>query len=122
MLQVGCAGALLSYLQRRRAAAYLPGDDAAYMMFRITMLEMFSLRETMFINADTLHSLGIIDAEAHPNSHNRARTPSLAQKKVFRYMDCSTILQEPRKGDSCSVSAFYVQASTSMLSTSVWTL
>lgn len=35
------------------------------------MLEMFSLRETMFINTDTLHSLGIIDAEAHPNSHNR---------------------------------------------------
>ncbi|KAF1364822.1 mismatch repair protein 5 [Lizonia empirigonia] len=68
---VGCAGALLSYLQRRRAAAYLPGDEAAYMMFRITMLEMFSLRETMFINADTLHSLGIIEAEAHPHSHNR---------------------------------------------------
>ncbi|KAF3043231.1 MutS protein msh5 [Didymella heteroderae] len=70
-ITVGCAGALLSYLQRRRAAAYLPGDDAAYMMFRITTLEMFSLRETMFINADTLHSLGIIDAEAHPHSHNR---------------------------------------------------
>ena len=69
--QVGCAGALLSYLQRRRAAAYLPGDDAAYMMFRITTLQMFSLQETMFINADTLHSLGIIDAEAHPHSHNR---------------------------------------------------
>lgn len=69
--QVGCAGALLSYLQRRRSAAYLPGDDAAYMMFRITTLEMFSLRETMFINSDTLHSLGIIDAEAHPHSHNR---------------------------------------------------
>lgn len=41
------------------------------MMFRITTLEMFSLRETMFINADTLYSLGIIDAEAHPHSHNR---------------------------------------------------
>lgn len=40
-------------------------------MFRITTLEMFSLRETMFINVDTLHSLGIIDAEAHPHSHNR---------------------------------------------------
>lgn len=40
-------------------------------MFRIKMLEMFSLRNTMFINSDTLHSLGIIDAEAHPHSHNR---------------------------------------------------
>lgn len=61
----------MSYVQRRRAATYLPGDDAAYLMFRITTLEMFSLRETMFINADTLHSLGIIDVEAHPHSHNR---------------------------------------------------
>ncbi|KAF2632157.1 hypothetical protein BU25DRAFT_487709 [Macroventuria anomochaeta] len=78
---VGCAGALLSYLQRRRAAAYLPGDDAAYMMFRITMLEMFSLRETMFINADTLHSLGVIGAEAHPHSHNRGPNANSGAKE-----------------------------------------
>lgn len=41
------------------------------MMFRVTTIEMFSLRETMFINADTLRSLGIIDAEAHPHPHNK---------------------------------------------------
>lgn len=41
------------------------------MMFCIKSLELFSLRETMFVNADTLHSLGIIDAETHPHSHNR---------------------------------------------------
>ncbi|XPS97973.1 hypothetical protein M3J09_007189 [Ascochyta lentis] len=78
---VGCAGALLSYLQRRRAAAYLPGDGAAYMMFRTSTLEMFSLRETMFINADTLHSLGIIDAEAHPHSHNRGPNTNSGSKE-----------------------------------------
>ena len=79
--QVGCAGALLSYLQRRRAAAYLPGDEAAHMMFRITALEMFSLRETVFINADTLRSLGIIDAESHPHSHNRGPNANSGAKE-----------------------------------------
>jgi DNA mismatch repair protein MSH5 len=45
--QIGCAGALLSYLQRRRAAGYLPGDPDAHMMFRVSSLEMFSLRDIM---------------------------------------------------------------------------
>ncbi|KAH6615072.1 muts domain V-domain-containing protein [Boeremia exigua] len=80
-ITVGCTGALLSYLQRRRAAAFLPGDEAAHMMFRVTNLEMFSLRDTMFINADTLHSLGVIDAEAHPHSHNRGPSASSGAKE-----------------------------------------
>jgi DNA mismatch repair protein MSH5 len=50
-------------------------------MFRIAILEMFSLRDTMFINTDTLHSLGIIDAEAHPNSHNRGPNASSGSKE-----------------------------------------
>ncbi|KAJ4353311.1 uncharacterized protein N0V89_005038 [Didymosphaeria variabile] len=73
-LTVGCAGALLSYLQRRRASAYLPGDHAAYEMFRISSLEMFSVKDTMFINSDTLHSLQIMEDESHPNSHNQGPT------------------------------------------------
>lgn len=51
------------------------------MMFRITTLEMFSLRDTMFINADTLHSLGILDAEAHPHSHNKGPNASSGAKE-----------------------------------------
>ncbi|KAH8727567.1 muts domain V-domain-containing protein [Phaeosphaeriaceae sp. PMI808] len=78
---VGCAGALISYLQRRRAAAYLPGDQTAHLMFRISMLEMFSLRETMFVNADTLHSLQILGAEPHPHSHNRGPTKANSGSK-----------------------------------------
>lgn len=65
---------MISYLQRRRATAYLPGDTTAYLMFRVASLEMFSLRDTMFINADTLHSLQILDAESHPHLHNRGPT------------------------------------------------
>ena len=56
-LTVGCAGAVLSYIQRRRATAYLPGDGEASGTFRVDTIEMFSLSESMFINTDTLLSL-----------------------------------------------------------------
>ncbi|KAL5397216.1 hypothetical protein PMIN02_002488 [Paraphaeosphaeria minitans] len=80
-LTVGCAGALLSYLQRRRAAAYLPGDEAAHGMFSISSLEMFSLKDTMFINGDTLHSLQIMENESHPNTHNQGPTKASSGSK-----------------------------------------
>ncbi|KAF2471929.1 uncharacterized protein BDR25DRAFT_366675 [Lindgomyces ingoldianus] len=80
-LTVGCAGALLSYLQRRRTAAYLPGDNAAYLMFRISTLEMFSLRDTMFIDANTLHSLQVLESESHPHSHNQGPTKANSGSK-----------------------------------------
>jgi DNA mismatch repair protein MSH5 len=50
-------------------------------MFRIATLEMFSLRETMFINADTLHSLQIMGAESHPHSHNKGPTKASSGEK-----------------------------------------
>ncbi|KAM0722978.1 hypothetical protein Q7P37_001176 [Cladosporium fusiforme] len=67
-LTVGCAGAVLSYIQRRRATAYLPGDGEASGLFRVDTIEMFSLTESMFINTDTLLSLQIISTESHPNA------------------------------------------------------
>lgn len=68
---VGCAGAVLSYLQRRRTTAYLPGDQASAAMFRVATVEMFSLSGSMFINADTLLSLQITSTESHPNAQNQ---------------------------------------------------
>lgn len=50
-------------------------------MFRVSTLEMFSLQETMFINSDTLQSLQIVDAESHPNSHNRGPSSSAGAKE-----------------------------------------
>lgn len=47
--KVGCAGAVISYLQRRRATRYLPGDSSARNFFRISALQMFSLNETMYV-------------------------------------------------------------------------
>ncbi|EMD01095.1 hypothetical protein BAUCODRAFT_62522 [Baudoinia panamericana UAMH 10762] len=67
-ITVGCAGAVLSYLQRRRVTAYLPGDEASEGMFRVATIEMFSLSGTMFINADTLLSLQITSTESHPSA------------------------------------------------------
>lgn len=46
-ITVGCAGAVLTYLQRRKAVEYLPGDRAANLAFRIMTIEMFSLSGTM---------------------------------------------------------------------------
>jgi DNA mismatch repair protein MSH5 len=70
-LTVGCAGAVISYLQRRRATAYLPGDREADAMFRINTLAMFSLKDNMFVNSDTIHSLQITSLESHPNAQQQ---------------------------------------------------
>lgn len=66
---MGCAGAILSYLSRRKNIDYLPNDGAALVAFRTRTIELFTLSEQMFINADTLASLQIIQSENHPNSH-----------------------------------------------------
>jgi DNA mismatch repair protein MSH5 len=50
-------------------------------MFRVSTLEMFSLRETMFVNANTLYSLQILDAESHPASHNKGPTKASSGAK-----------------------------------------
>ncbi|KAI9699119.1 MAG: MutS protein msh5 [Candelina mexicana] len=80
-LTVGCAGALLTYLQRRRAVGFLPGEPAANLGFRITTIEMFSLKGMMFINADTLSSLQVLQSESHPHSHNQGPTKATSGSK-----------------------------------------
>jgi DNA mismatch repair protein MSH5 len=39
------------------------------MAFRVRTIEMFTLSDMMFINADTMASLQILQSEFHPNSH-----------------------------------------------------
>ena len=46
-LTIGCAGALLTYVTRRKAVEYVPDDDYTAGSFRISALEMFSLKNTM---------------------------------------------------------------------------
>lgn len=44
---IGCMGAVLTHLQRKRAADYLPDDPDARLAFRVKCLEMFTLQNTM---------------------------------------------------------------------------
>jgi DNA mismatch repair protein MSH5 len=87
LFQVGCAGAVLSYLLRRKSVEYLPGDVAAQAAFRVRTIEMFSLSDMMFINADTMASLQILQPEFHPNSHmqgpNNASSGAKESLSVF---------------------------------------
>ena len=46
-LTIGCAGALLTYVTRRKAVEYVPDDDYTTESFRISALEMFNLKNTM---------------------------------------------------------------------------
>ncbi|MCJ1475715.1 MutS protein msh5 [Lambiella insularis] len=80
-LSVGCAGAVLTYLQRRRAVQYLPGDTDAARSFHISAIEMFTLANVMFVNADTLISLQILQSEAHPHTHNQGPTNASSGSK-----------------------------------------
>ncbi len=46
-MTIGCAGALLTYVARRKAVEYVPDDVYAKNSFRISALEVFSLQDTM---------------------------------------------------------------------------
>ena len=80
-LTVGCAGAVLSYLQRRKAAKFHPGDGAARAFFNVASVEMFTLKDTMFIISDTLQSLQIMLSETHPSSQNQGPTTTSSCSK-----------------------------------------
>ncbi|KAK4915327.1 hypothetical protein LTR66_017096, partial [Elasticomyces elasticus] len=67
-VSVGCAGAVITYLQRRRTSGYLQGDPAGDAAYPILKLDIFSLKDTMLINADTLAALQIVQPESHPNA------------------------------------------------------
>lgn len=70
-ISLGCAGAIAGYLQKKRASEFLPDDPNANLVWRVTRLDMFSLKDTMMVNADTLASLQILQPESHPNTFNQ---------------------------------------------------
>ncbi|OOG00980.1 hypothetical protein ASPCADRAFT_511811 [Aspergillus carbonarius ITEM 5010] len=67
---IGCAGVILAYLQRRRASISTTNDRASG-AFRVSSVEMFSLKGTMFVNGRTLLSLQIMESESHPSMVNQ---------------------------------------------------
>lgn len=46
-LTIGCAGALLTYVARRKAVERVPDDIDANNSFSVIRLQMFTLKETM---------------------------------------------------------------------------
>ncbi|KAG0649696.1 hypothetical protein D0Z07_3763 [Hyphodiscus hymeniophilus] len=81
-LTVGCAGAILGYLKKRKAIDYLPNGQAALGAFRVKAIDMFTLSDLMFVNADTLASLQIIQSENHPNKHMQGPATSGAKESL----------------------------------------
>ncbi|KAE8149295.1 muts domain V-domain-containing protein [Aspergillus avenaceus] len=67
---VGCAGAVISYIQRRRATLTISGDGALA-FFRVRSIEMFTLHGTMFLSGRTLLTLQILESESHPSMVNQ---------------------------------------------------
>lgn len=48
-ISVGCVGAIIGYLQRKRASEYLEHDPQAEAAYRISGLRMFTLKNTMYV-------------------------------------------------------------------------
>ncbi|KAL6718082.1 chaperone ATPase hsp78 [Lecanora helva] len=81
-LTVGCAGALLTYIGRRKAVEYPTKKGSGITLFHISNIESFNLQDTMFVNADTLASLQILQSEFSPNTHSQGpNTMSLGSKE-----------------------------------------
>ncbi|PYH87180.1 DNA mismatch repair protein Msh5 [Aspergillus uvarum CBS 121591] len=81
---IGCAGALLMHLQRRRASASIATDQASE-TYRVTSVEMFSLPGAMFVNKRTLSSLQIMESESHPSIVNQGKKSNFSKEGLSVY-------------------------------------
>jgi len=93
---VGCAGALLGDILRRRSAGFLPDGQVAGVLFRVVDIRMFSLNTYMYVSTDTLLSLQILQTELHPNSQawgpdaNKSNSKeSLSVYGLFHHLACT---------------------------------
>lgn len=64
----------MAYIRRNQVTN--PDAQSQHDTFRIKVLEMFSLADTVFVNVDTLASLQIIQSECHPNPLSQGPIPS----------------------------------------------
>ncbi|KAK4165824.1 muts domain V-domain-containing protein [Cladorrhinum sp. PSN259] len=70
-LSIGCAGAVLTDLERRRTAENPNPGDEGNTPFRIRAIVMNYSEDTMLISADSLMSLQITQSELHPNPYSQ---------------------------------------------------
>ncbi|KAJ4320596.1 hypothetical protein N0V84_005778 [Fusarium piperis] len=95
-VSIGCAGAVLGDLHRRRSAGFLPDGQVSGVLFRVLGARMFSLSSYMFVSADALLALQIVQTELHPNSQawgsNLSRSSSkesLSVYGLFHHLACT---------------------------------
>ena len=50
-VSIGCAGAVIAYLSRKRAQEHLQNDPAAQQAYRVSSMEMFTLKQTMCVDS-----------------------------------------------------------------------
>ncbi|KAF5973678.1 hypothetical protein FBULB1_8161 [Fusarium bulbicola] len=95
-VSVGCAGALLGDVFRRRSTGFLPDGQVAGVLFRVVDIRMFSLNTYMYVSTDALLSLQILQTEMHPNSQawgpdaNKSNSKeSLSVYGLFHHLACT---------------------------------
>ncbi|KAK3956383.1 muts domain V-domain-containing protein [Pseudoneurospora amorphoporcata] len=90
-LSIGCAGAVLSDLERRRSTEYLAPGAEAPISFRVKAITMSSQSDVMLISADALLSLQIMRTELHPNPQRQYLGGS--ENKVKESLSIAGLLQ-----------------------------
>jgi DNA mismatch repair protein MSH5 len=53
-VSLGCVGAVLTSLQRKRSAEFLQDDPDGQQAYRITSMEMFSMQGKMYVSVNTM--------------------------------------------------------------------
>ncbi|KUL91366.1 hypothetical protein ZTR_01674 [Talaromyces verruculosus] len=85
-VSLGCTGAVLTYVQRRRTTDYNTLENSGSAC-AVRLVETFFLKGTMHINLNTLSSLQILQTESHPNTFNQGpgKTSSRAKEDFSLY-------------------------------------
>lgn len=82
-LSIGCAGAVLIDLERRRTTENPSSEEEEDGMFQflVKSIEMNTSTDTMLVNGDSLISLQILQSELHPNPQTRSSNSSEPKAK-----------------------------------------
>ncbi|KKK17632.1 hypothetical protein ARAM_004026 [Aspergillus rambellii] len=67
---IGCAGAILTYLQRRRSSDSI-SEGMTSRVYDVALFEISTLTGAMFVTTRTLASLQIMESESHPSVVNQ---------------------------------------------------
>lgn len=90
-LSIGCAGAVLNDLERRRSSEESLSDEGGPVLFRVMNIEMNTSTDAMLVGADSLTSLQILHSELHPNP--QVRSSNNSEPKAKESFSVSGLLQ-----------------------------